>query len=148
MTAVPSGGLTTTRLTVVAAVLVDGDRILACRRASGRDAAGRWEFPGGKVEPAEDPRAALAREIAEELGITIRAGALIDRSTTRVGHRLIDLSCFLVDTFDTRPVRSTDHDQLRWCLAEELAALPWADPDLPAVRRLTNAEGAGPADVS
>ncbi len=139
---------------VVAAVLVRDGRILACRRAAGREAAGRWEFPGGKVEAGEDPATALRREITEELGIAIRPGRLLDRSTTRVGDRLIDLSCYLVDSVDSTPTHSTDHDRLCWCAPGDLAALAWAEPDLPTVRRLAagETEGAGaetePADVS
>jgi 8-oxo-dGTP diphosphatase len=59
-------------MTVVAAALLDGEgRILLQQRAPGRAMAGLWEFPGGKVEPDEQPEEALARELAEELGIHI-----------------------------------------------------------------------------
>jgi 8-oxo-dGTP diphosphatase len=129
---------------VVAAVITDADRILACRRAGGRDAAGRWEFPGGKVEPGEDPPAALRREIGEELGIVIEVGELLDRSVTVVGDHRIDLACYRVTGFDRRPSASTDHDQLRWCRTQELAELHWAEPDLPAVQRLTVGKPATP----
>ena len=64
---------------VVAAVIVDDlthpTRLLAARRAAPRALAGGWEFPGGKVEPGEDPIAALHRELAEELQITVDLGA-------------------------------------------------------------------------
>ncbi|MFQ3595931.1 MAG: NUDIX domain-containing protein, partial [Sphingomonadaceae bacterium] len=57
-------------LTVACAVLVDADgRVLVADRPAGKDMAGLWEFPGGKVEPHESPEAALVRELAEELGI-------------------------------------------------------------------------------
>src|ERR1043165_3646537 len=62
----------TPMMTVVAAALLDGEgRILLQQRAPGRAMAGLWEFPGGKVETGELPEAALARELAEELGIGI-----------------------------------------------------------------------------
>lgn len=62
---------------VVAAALQDGEgRLLLAQRPEGRHRAGQWEFPGGKVEPGEDPRAALRREIAEELGITLDPQAM------------------------------------------------------------------------
>lgn len=122
---------------VVAAVVVDGGRVLACRRAPHVREAGRWEFPGGKVEPGETPEGALAREIREELGVAIDVGELLDRSTTPVGDRAIDLACYRATLTAARPSASTDHDRLAWLAAGELAALDWAAPDLPAVRRIS-----------
>ena len=120
-------------LIVVAAVIRDGDRILACRRGPGKDAAGRWEFPGGKVEPGETPEAALARELGEELGVDARIGRLVDRTVTVAGGRAIDLACYAATLTGGRPAGSTDHDELRWVRPEELRTLDWADADLPAV---------------
>ena len=56
-------------LLVVGAAVVRDGRVLACRRTTPPEAAGRWEFPGGKVEPGESPDAALVRELHEELGV-------------------------------------------------------------------------------
>ncbi|MFF2052539.1 (deoxy)nucleoside triphosphate pyrophosphohydrolase [Leifsonia sp. NPDC058194] len=139
-----SAGVPTTAasaLAVVAAViaddaLADDALLLACRRAPGRDAAGRWEFPGGKVEAGEAPQAALEREIREELGVPIHVGALLDRTTTIVGSRAIDLACYAATLAGAVPERSTDHDLLRWVSREELGALDWADADRPVVRLL------------
>ncbi|RZA12477.1 MAG: NUDIX domain-containing protein, partial [Lysobacteraceae bacterium] len=68
------------RIQVVAGVLRDAQgRVLLARRPEGRDLAGLWEFPGGKVEPGETPANALARELREELGIEARAGRAVIR---------------------------------------------------------------------
>ena len=65
-------------MTVVAAALVDEDRrVLLQQRARGRAMAGLWECPGGKTEHGETPEAALARELAEELGIEVEPEALL-----------------------------------------------------------------------
>ncbi|HEY0007132.1 MAG TPA: NUDIX domain-containing protein, partial [Tepidisphaeraceae bacterium] len=65
-------------LTVVAAALVDREsRVLLQRRPEGRQMAGLWEFPGGKVEPGERPEAALMRELHEELGIGTDPACLV-----------------------------------------------------------------------
>ena len=118
---------------VVAAVIEHDGLFLACRRAAHKAAAGKWEFPGGKVEPGESPEAALVREIREELGIPITVlGGLTTDVTGPV--RLI---CLHARLGDERPSASTDHDALRWVRRAELSELDWADADLPAVRLLT-----------
>jgi 8-oxo-dGTP diphosphatase len=124
---------------VVAGVFVDDGRILACRRAPGTSAEGRWEFPGGKVEVGETPRGALVRELSEEMSVTVDVGELLDRSATAVGDTIIDLACYFIADSSETPLHSTDHDLLRWLTPEELDTLHWADPDLPAVRKLRTA---------
>lgn len=126
----------TMELEVVAAAILDGGLILACRRGPGKAAAGWWEFPGGKVEGDEDPRSALRRELHEELDVDIEVGELLDRSTTQVGSLIIDLATYDARLVGPRPHQSTDHDQLGWFAVEDLASLEWAEPDLPAVAAL------------
>jgi 8-oxo-dGTP diphosphatase len=65
-------------LLVAAAVLVENGRVLITQRKEGSHLGGTWEFPGGKVRPGEDPRAALRRELGEELGIDATAGEILD----------------------------------------------------------------------
>ncbi|MFZ0530970.1 MAG: NUDIX domain-containing protein [Propionicimonas sp.] len=121
---------------VVAAVFTDGDLVLACRRKPGRDGAGLWEFPGGKLADGEPPEAGLEREIWEELGVEIEVGDLLDRSTTMVGEVPITLSCYFVRPLAGPPKVSTDHDIVTWFQRERLIWLTWTQPDLPCVRRL------------
>lgn len=67
------------RTVIVAAGIVIEERgVLLSRRKSGTHLAGLWEFPGGKVEAGEDPRAALRRELEEELGIQVTVGEIVD----------------------------------------------------------------------
>lgn len=127
-------------LHVVAAVIADGPHVLACRRRAGRDAAGRWEFPGGKVEPGESAVQALHREIREELSIDVEVFDELTTDDTRVGARVIRLTCLRARLAGPRPLQSTDHDLLAWLPPAELAGLDWAEPDLPAVRLLTSAQ--------
>jgi 8-oxo-dGTP diphosphatase len=126
-------------LDVVAAVIADAGLILACRRAPHKDAAGKWEFPGGKVDPGEQPEAALAREVAEELEVDILVGSLIQDTSMTVGDALIRLRCFRAELVSVRPTRSSDHDQLLWLEPRELAGLDWAEPDIPTVQILAAA---------
>jgi len=127
-------------LDVVAAVIVHNGKALACRRRPDRSAGGKWEFPGGKVEPGEVPSAALQREIREELNTDIEVRDLLTRDDTKVGPRTIRLTCFMAAAIGPLPTASTDHDELRWVPIAELAALDWALPDLPAVRALMKTE--------
>lgn len=127
----------TTTIQVVAGVASQGDTVLACRRAPGRASGGLWEFPGGKVEPGEQPQDALTRELREELDADVAVGVLLDRSAVVVGELVIDLACYEVTFHGAPPTHSTDHDDLRWVTREQLGELDWATPDLPMVRRLT-----------
>lgn len=129
------------QLRVVAGILVGGDRVLACRRSPQRTAGGRWEFPGGKIDDGETPQQALVRELAEELGLSVTVGELFDRSTTAVDAVSIDLACYLIADHSPEPTASTDHDQLRWQPLRALSELDWAEPDRPAVGKLSAGRG-------
>src|SRR5215475_10023251 len=63
---------------VAAGIVIERGRVLLSRRKKGSHLAGLWEFPGGKVEAGEDPRAALRRELDEELGIDAEIGEIVD----------------------------------------------------------------------
>ena len=131
---------------VVGAALIRDGRCLATRRGPGVSLAGKWEFPGGKIEPGETPEAALARELKEELDIDAEIGPWLGRgfNTTDDGRPVV------LDVYeaywDGRPVTLHDHDLSRWCEPFELDGLEWAPADvpiLPAVRRRLEAYGCG-----
>lgn len=126
-------------LEVVGAVIrgeVGGEpAVLAFRRSRYKAAGGLWEFPGGKVEHEEPAVVALRRELEEELSVRAEVREVVSRSMTRVGSRVIDLTCYDV-TLNEIPSVSTDHDAIRWVLLSELDSIEWAAPDIPAVRKL------------
>ena len=110
---------------VVAGILRDPrGRVLLAQRPEGKPHAGYWEFPGGKVEPAETPEAALARELHEELGIRVRVG----RRRIAIPHGPILLDVREIESFDGQP-ESHEHQRLRWVEPEQVdrALLPPAD---------------------
>ena len=78
-------------LSVVAGIVWREERVLVCRRPQGGHMPGLWEFPGGKVEPGENPREALRREICEELGIEARVGRLRWKTHHRYPDRAVHL---------------------------------------------------------
>lgn len=124
-------------LVVVAAVIEREGWILACRRGPGKIAAGLWEFPGGKVEPGEQPEQALVREIREELDIDIAIEGHLTTDDTVAPDRTVRLICYRASLVGPGPVASTDHDRMVWLEPSSLTTLEWAAPDLPAVRLLT-----------
>ncbi len=65
------------QILVTAAVIIEDNLLLMAQRSDG-DEAGKWEFPGGKVEPGEDPRTCLKRELREELGIDVEVGLVLE----------------------------------------------------------------------
>lgn len=121
---------------VVAAVFTDREYVLACRRRPHLSSGGRWEFPGGKVEAGEEPQAALARELREELDVEAEIGALLDRTITLTPDGPISLACYLTRSLTPLPATSPDHDVISWFDRSRLAALDWAEPDRPAMWKL------------
>lgn len=120
--------------TVVGAIITKDDKVFAARRNPERSAGGLWEFPGGKIEPDEDPEAALRRELNEELGIVVSVGKLASRHTTSVGTALIDLACYWTQLSGTAPDSSTDHDDMDWFTPQQLHSLQWSPADVPIVQ--------------
>ncbi|MCQ9165672.1 (deoxy)nucleoside triphosphate pyrophosphohydrolase [Arthrobacter sp. STN4] len=115
-------------------------RLLAARRTAPPEFAGMWEFPGGKVEPGESAREALHRELAEELGITVRLGAELAGPTPE-GWPLAApaaMRVWLAEVTEGAPAPLEDHDELRWVPLHgtEVLELPWIPADRPIVRAL------------
>lgn len=134
-------------LRVVGAAIVRDGTVLACRRNRDRSAGGLWEFPGGKIEPDESPQDALVREIREELGVTITVGELLDRRTTDVEGRDIDLTVYRAQLVAAPPTASSDHDCLEWCPLTELADREWSPADAPLVEVVVRNARAGRPSV-
>lgn len=128
-------------LQVVAAALVDpAGRVLLQQRAPGRDMAGLWEFPGGKIEPDERPEEALARELAEELGIAVEESALAPAcfASAPVGGRHMLLLLYICRDWRGAP-RPLDASALRWASLADMRALampPADEPLLPMLEAL------------
>ena len=121
----------------VAGVLCDTrGRILLARRTAGRDLAGAWEFPGGKVEPGESPREALARELFEELGIRIGDIEPLISVPQRYSNKSIVLDVYTVVSFAGKP-KGLEKQALAWSPLAKLASYPMPPADKPVVAALT-----------
>ncbi len=106
---------------VSAAVILANGRVLLTQRKSGTHLAGAWEFPGGKVEPDEDPRDALVRELAEEIGVTATAGAIVEATFHRYPSKSVLLLFYEAHLAPGSPEpRALDVAAVRWAEASEL----------------------------
>jgi mutator protein MutT len=108
------------------------DRVLIAQRPAGTHLAGGWEFPGGKLEPGEERSAGLARELHEELGITMAAPRPLIRVRHAYPSREIFLDVWIVRRYRGEP-RGLDGQALRWCTRGELAEVELLPADKPIV---------------
>jgi len=118
---------------VAAGVLRRADgRVLLARRRAGSHQGGLWEFPGGKVEPGESVRQALARELNEELGIVIRDFRPLIRVAHGYEDREVLLDTWLITAWQGEP-RGRENQPLSWVPVNELAQWPMPAADRPIV---------------
>jgi 8-oxo-dGTP diphosphatase len=127
---------------VVGAAVIAGDRVLVAQR-SGGPYDGRWEFPGGKVEPGESDLSALVRECEEELGVVIEPQAflgevVLDGVVAGGAPSSSTLGVWWARLASGEPM-AREHAALRWVASDELDAIAWIAADrplVPAVRAL------------
>jgi 8-oxo-dGTP diphosphatase len=124
---------------VVAALILDGEKLLVCQRTRHQTMPLKWEFPGGKIEEGEQPRAALRRELEEELGILAEIGDEV----SRIRHEYpnggsVELRFFTVRQYAGELENRIFRD-VRWAERSELSSLDFLEADLGLVREL--AEG-------
>jgi 8-oxo-dGTP diphosphatase len=124
------------RVLVVAAIIERNGRVLVSLRRPKGERASLWEFPGGKVEAGEGERAALARELREELGVSVSIG----EEYARVEHRYPDVQvelalfrCALHAGHEPRPLAC---EEVRWVARRDLPGLPFCEADVPVLTLL------------
>lgn len=121
---------------VVAAAIVADGAVLAARRTAPPELAGRWELPGGKVEPGETDAAALTRELAEELGVVVTVGERVGGDVD-LGDNVV-LRCYRAEIITGDPSPS-EHDAISWVRAEDLGEVDWLAADRRLVDDLSSA---------
>jgi len=128
-------------VTVVAAVIWRGGKYLGVKRPEGKPMAGLYEFPGGKVEPDESVRAALVRELREELDITPTSIAFFQEKEHAYAHISVHLHFFHVRAFEGE-LSPREGQELEWLTPEEGKDRPFleADQDIVAQLAVTGSE--------
>jgi 8-oxo-dGTP diphosphatase len=125
---------------VAAALLFENGRLLICRRSARGDFPGKWEFPGGKIEPGEDPKRALRRELEEELGIL----AEIAEELWRWEHQYPGRPAVLLQFFSVSQYRGALEnrvfDDIRWVLPAETSRFDFLEGDQPLIQKLAAGE--------
>ncbi len=104
---------------VTAGIITDKDKVLITRRAPKENFAGGWEFPGGKIEANETPQECLARELKEELNISVSAGRLCTEVTHVYGNMNINLIAYYCTIIDGK-IQISVHDKYRWIIINDL----------------------------
>lgn len=124
------------RIEVVAAIILKDGKILATQRGYG-NYAGTWEFPGGKVEPGEDPETALEREIHEELDAVVEVGPLLITVDYEYPEFFMTMHCYVCKL--ASDMKLLEHSDARWLSRESLDSVDWLPSDIEVVAAIREA---------
>ena len=113
---------------VVAAIIIEGDKVFATQRGYG-DFKGGWEFPGGKIELNETPQEALVREIREELETEIEVGELLHTVEYDYPSFHLSMDCFICK-IKSGDLVLKEHEAAKWLTKETLDSVEWLPADL------------------
>ena len=119
---------------VVAAIIIDGDKVFSTQRGYG-DFKGGWEFPGGKIEEGETPQDALIREIKEELDTDIEVGELLDTVEYDYPTFHLSMDCFICKIKSGNLVLK-EHEAAKWLTKETLDSVEWLPADEGLVEKI------------
>ena len=120
---------------VTAGIIEKDGWVLIARRKPGKHMGGKWEFPGGKIEPGETPEQGLARELEEELALNARVGKFLCSTRFEGDGVSLDLLVYAVDSFEGTP-QLREHDEIRWVRPDQIASFDLADSDRRVVETL------------
>ena len=128
-------------LQVVAALIEQDGKILACQRRRGQRFELLWEFPGGKIEPGESPEQALVRELREELGVSATVGREIDRAHHTYAETNVPLEIiFFAVSLGESGIQNLEFEKVEWRTARSLPDLNFLAADRELVAKLASGE--------
>lgn len=119
-------------VSVAAAIISNGSKVLIAKRPSNKFLGGYWEFPGGKIESGETPEVCLRRELIEELEISVHINRFLTEQIYDYGDFIVCLKVFLC-TLDKGKIKLNDHDEIKWVEKHDLLSFNLAPADIPLV---------------
>lgn len=120
---------------VTAAIIIDKSKILIAQRGANEKLAGKWEFPGGKIELGETQQECLKREIREELEVDIEVGNYLGESIYTYPNGEIKLIAYFATILDGE-MKLSVHDKVEWITISEIDEYDFAPADIPFVEKL------------
>ncbi len=120
---------------VTAAIIENDGKVLIAKRKKGWRFAGKWEFPGGKIEPNETPEECLKRELKEELGIETDIGSFFCESTYAYPHATVQLLVYRA-VHISGDYTLYDHQEMRWVSPEHLRDYDFPEADEAVIDKL------------
>jgi len=120
---------------VIASIFYKDDTVLIAQRAKKDDLYGKWEFPGGKIEPGETEIECLVRELNEEFGILAQVGDYVCSSFFEHKGSMVEMRAYMVPSYAGH-MFLYDHLEVRWVKIEDLPSYDMPEPDAPIVERL------------
>jgi len=124
---------------VLAAIILEREKVLIARRKSGKHLSGFWEFPGGKLEEGESDHTCLQREIKEEMAIDIKVTKHFMNNEHSYEGKKILLKSYICEMDPKQEFILTDHDMIEWVEKKDLLNYKIAPADMPIVKALMNA---------
>jgi 8-oxo-dGTP diphosphatase len=124
---------------VTAGIIRHGDRVLICQRHRSDAYGMQWEFPGGKVKEGEDLKAALRRELEEELAIRTEIGEEVYRLRHHYPDRYVEVIFFAVSRYEGE-VRNQVFESIEWALRSKLSGYNFLEADRELVTRISKGE--------
>ena len=119
-------------IAVVAALIVRDGRLMIAQRPAGKHMAGKWEFPGGKIERGETPERALERELSEELGVRTETGRVYHVIAHSYPEKDVLLLFYRCRLTEGEP-EAIEEAEVRWIGENQLRDFEWAEADAPLI---------------
>lgn len=122
-------------LFVVAGAIVRNNKVFSCQRGNKGKTAFKWEFPGGKIDPGETPKQALARELREELSIKVKVQELITSIIDEYEDVILHIDTYKCVLMEGEPILS-EHIAMQWSDKNELDKLQFSSADKPTLEKI------------